>query len=272
LRGGSWLSSRPTSYAITSAAITLPIFTGVTRNGYVFLRWRDSTTNAIVTTIPTGSTGNKSYYAEWGYTTDDYDNAVDDAYNNGYDDGKAAYPEYGYVYWRILTDSDAAGGLTEYILHSSRLYNYGDTYILPTPPSKVYSKQYEYEFKGWSLGRQTSDTMPAKVVFPQTHGARDIYYYAVYERTEREYTVTWVIPVITDGQLDYKSGNATVITETYKYGESITSLTLAELYGTGANYLPNGWSATQGGAKITDFGKCMGERTFYARYIPQPTV
>jgi hypothetical protein len=97
-----------------------------------------------------------------------------------------------------------------------------------------------------------------------------MYYYAVYTRVEREYTVNWVIPIITNGQLDYT--NATITPVTYKYNDAITSLTSLNLYGDGVNYLPNGWSATQGGDKITNFGKCTGERTFYAKYIPQPTV
>jgi hypothetical protein len=104
-----------------------------------------------------------------------------------------------------------------------------------------------------------------------------MYYYAVYTRVEREYTVTWVIPSVTEnGQFDYNE-NITEVTATYTYGQSITvplaaSTALTSIYGTDVNYLPNGWSATQGGGKITDFGKCTGARTFYARYIVQPTV
>jgi uncharacterized repeat protein (TIGR02543 family) len=275
--GGVWVPdyTAPADYNMESL-VTLPTSANVICNGYVFLRWRDSTTNAIVTTIPSGSTGDKSYYAEWGYTTDDYDNAVSDAYDNGYKAGKAAYPEYGYVYWNILTDSDTAGSLTTYTLHSNRQYNYGEEYILPTDvPLKIYSQQYEYTFAGWSLSRQTSSTIPATVTFPQTHGARDIYYYAAYERKLRVYDINFVIPVVTNGQLNYSDGNT--ITISVEYGAAVTPtaevLELLTLrYGDTVNYIFNGWSSTQGGAKIADFTKCTAARTFYARYILQSTV
>jgi uncharacterized repeat protein (TIGR02543 family)/uncharacterized protein (TIGR02145 family) len=53
------------TYTIESATVTLP--TGVTKSGYTFDGWYEAAdfSGSAVTTIPTGSTGNKTYYAKW---------------------------------------------------------------------------------------------------------------------------------------------------------------------------------------------------------------
>ena len=58
-------TANPTSYNITTNAITL---NNPTRTGYVFLGWTGSngTTPQMTVTIAQGSTGNKSYTANWG--------------------------------------------------------------------------------------------------------------------------------------------------------------------------------------------------------------
>jgi uncharacterized repeat protein (TIGR02543 family) len=205
---------------------------------------------------------------------EDYITAHKNDYINGYNDGKDAYiRENGSVTWNVLLGSDFDGDLTTYTPYIPPVeYDYGEEIIPPSNIPSVQSKQYTYKFLYWSASRQANGTLPPEVTFPRTQTGRDMLLYAVYERTENEYTVTWIIPTVIDDQLDYKIGNATIITETYKYGESITSVTLPTLYGIGVNYLPNGWSSTQGGAKITDFPKCTAARTFYAKYIPQLTV
>jgi hypothetical protein len=207
---------------------------------------------------------------------EDYIAARDDDYNSayidGYNDGKTEYiRDNGFVTWNILTGSGAAGDLSEYTPYGIPVrYDYGDEITPPENIQPVQSKQYMYTFLYWSTSRQTNGILPKETTFPRIQTGRDMYFYAVYKRTECEYTVNWVIPIITNGQLDYT--NATITPVTYKYGDAITSLAPPNLYGAGVNYLPNGWSSTQGGAKVTDFGKCTGTRTFYAKYIPQPTV
>jgi uncharacterized repeat protein (TIGR02543 family) len=54
----------PISYTIESSTITLPT---VTRDGYTFGGWYENSgfTGSPVTTMPAGSTGNKTYYAKW---------------------------------------------------------------------------------------------------------------------------------------------------------------------------------------------------------------
>ena len=67
LNGGTQASSPPTSYNIESSAVTLPT---PTRSGYTFEGWYENSglTGSPVATIPTGSTGNKTYWAKWTQT------------------------------------------------------------------------------------------------------------------------------------------------------------------------------------------------------------
>ncbi|MDR2146114.1 MAG: InlB B-repeat-containing protein [Tannerella sp.] len=77
--GATIPSSNPTAYDIESATITLE---NPTRAGYTFLGWTGSngSTPQTAVTIPTGSTGDKTYTANWStdiYTiTYDYDNGT----------------------------------------------------------------------------------------------------------------------------------------------------------------------------------------------------
>ena len=59
--------NNPTNYTIESSTITLPTGTEITRTGYVFAGWYNnpSLTGTAVTSVPSGSYGNKEYYAQW---------------------------------------------------------------------------------------------------------------------------------------------------------------------------------------------------------------
>lgn len=61
---GGTLSQKPTSYNIESVELTLPT---PTKNGYIFTGWTGSngTTPQKSVVIPTGTTGNKNYTANW---------------------------------------------------------------------------------------------------------------------------------------------------------------------------------------------------------------
>ncbi|MDR1787171.1 MAG: InlB B-repeat-containing protein [Treponema sp.] len=63
LNGGSGVSN--STYTINSSAITLPI---PSKSGSIFQGWFENSdlTGTAVTTIPLGSTGNKTFYAKWG--------------------------------------------------------------------------------------------------------------------------------------------------------------------------------------------------------------
>ena len=64
LNGGTVSTANPTSYTVESAAITL---NNPTRPGYSFLGWTGSngTTAQTNVSVPTGSTGDKTYTANW---------------------------------------------------------------------------------------------------------------------------------------------------------------------------------------------------------------
>jgi uncharacterized protein (TIGR02145 family)/uncharacterized repeat protein (TIGR02543 family) len=70
LNGGTNHASNPTSYTIVSTALTLAV---PSRIGYTFGGWYDNSgfSGTAVTTIPSGSTGDKAFWAKWtadGYT------------------------------------------------------------------------------------------------------------------------------------------------------------------------------------------------------------
>lgn len=66
---GTWASGyhARTSYNINSGAITLPTADNIYRTNYIFVGWYESSnfSGDPVTSIPAGSTGNKTYYASW---------------------------------------------------------------------------------------------------------------------------------------------------------------------------------------------------------------
>jgi len=65
LNGGTASPANPTSYTVVSAAITL---NNPTRDGYEFVGWSGTDLTGgenLTVTIPTGSTGNKTYTANW---------------------------------------------------------------------------------------------------------------------------------------------------------------------------------------------------------------
>ncbi|MDR0927749.1 MAG: InlB B-repeat-containing protein, partial [Ignavibacteria bacterium] len=67
LNGGSGTMT-PTTYTSATLPVTLPI---PTRAGYTFDGWYENSglTGTAITTIPIGSTGNKTYWAKWTITT-----------------------------------------------------------------------------------------------------------------------------------------------------------------------------------------------------------
>ena len=66
---GEWANgyTAPTSYNINSGEITLPTADNIYRTNYIFAGWYKSPdfSGNPVTSIPAGSTGNKTYYARW---------------------------------------------------------------------------------------------------------------------------------------------------------------------------------------------------------------
>ena len=89
----------PTSYTIESADIALPT---PTKEGYVFAGWySDAELTTPVSTIPTGSTGNKAFWAKWDqkgtytiyyYNKDSWENVYAYIWDGGSDTYETAWP------------------------------------------------------------------------------------------------------------------------------------------------------------------------------------
>jgi uncharacterized repeat protein (TIGR02543 family) len=120
LNGGSGAAN--STYTIESSAITLPT---PTRSGKVFMGWyeRSDFTGDIVTSIPQGSTGNKTFYAKWDFTT------------------SAQYREEASIAGMTITGNGTAGAFPE-----------GRTVTLSTYKVAKYETTYElwYEVKAWA--------------------------------------------------------------------------------------------------------------------------
>ena len=126
LGGGSVAGSNPTTYSVTSAAISL---TNPTRNGYTFTGWTGTGLSEASTsvTIPSGSTGNREYTANWSpisYTVT-FDEAGGDAisdlpYNIESTSALGSTSRNGYTFtgWKVTTpagnwEEDAVLSATE---------------------------------------------------------------------------------------------------------------------------------------------------------------
>jgi hypothetical protein len=88
------------------------------------------------------------------------------------------------------------------------------------------------------------------------------------------YNIKWVVPIIDDnGKLDYIVDPAQ--TTEVEYGGIIEVppdlRTLIPLYGN-VNYIFDGWFSSSSGGSNVIFNTVAGAKTFYARYIMQPTV
>lgn len=66
LNGGTLKDEAPTSYAV-GKAVMLPQDSAISKDGYTFAGWYDNGqyTGAVQTSIPSGETGNKIFYAKW---------------------------------------------------------------------------------------------------------------------------------------------------------------------------------------------------------------
>ncbi len=140
-----------TSYNVESDDIVLPT---PTRKGYKFLGWSgtDITDKAENVTIPTGSTGNRSYTANWET-----------------------------IEYRITYDMDG---------HTNASTNPGG-YTVTSPDIALAAptaKDDYYYFVGWALDRDTEDGITKDFIIP-TGSTGDITVYAIFQ--QNPYTVTF---------------------------------------------------------------------------------
>ena len=164
LDGGTVDGSNPTSYTFESSSITL---INPTKDGFVFSGWTGS--NGVnpqtSVTIPTGSTGNKSYTAVWEQVAF-YRVTLNVASspNNG---GTLSCD---YV--------DVPDGTIVSVANNVLTFTYSGNVVgtcAPTPNAN--DEQYTYSFSSWS---QTSGTITDATTIT-----------ASFSRAERRYTVYW---------------------------------------------------------------------------------
>ena len=143
LNGGINTTNNPTSYTIETANIKLQ---NPTKTGYTFGGWySDNKYTKKVITIPTGSTGNKKFYAKW--TANKY-----------------------HIAFR-------GNGSTSGTMKTVSNCNYGSTYTLKT---NTY-KRTGYTFAGWNTkanGTGTTYRNAAKIKNLTTSNGRTIILYA----------------------------------------------------------------------------------------------
>jgi uncharacterized repeat protein (TIGR02543 family) len=127
LNSGTNASNPTTKYTIESANITLPT---PTRAGYTFGGWYDNASfnNTAIATIPKGSTGNKTYYAQWtvieytiSYTLNGGVNSPDSLARYTVEDTVVlqAPSKIGYDFAGWYADANFEGGKVDTIAHGS---------------------------------------------------------------------------------------------------------------------------------------------------------
>ncbi len=117
LDGGEWpiaLVSKPETYNITSSTINLP--TPAEREGYTFGGWYDnnSFTGNLITQIPSGSYGNKTFYAKW---TEDI--VEPETCPNGYELSNAQHCDMSGLDVNLTSGTVSNGGIGYYAIDGS---------------------------------------------------------------------------------------------------------------------------------------------------------
>jgi uncharacterized repeat protein (TIGR02543 family) len=212
LNGGTNSGSNPASYNVTTATITLA---APSRAGNTFVGWYDNSgmTGTAVTSIPTGSTGDKTFWAKW--TTDNY--SITYVLNGG---------------------SNNASNPTSYTVGSS-------TITLAAPSMNGYSFGGWYDNSGFSGTAVT--TIPSGSTGNKTFYAKWTIIY---------YSITYTLNGGTNGS------NPTSYT--------VTSATLSLANASRTGYTFGGWYDNSGftGTAVTSIpAGSTGDKAFYARWV-----
>jgi len=224
LNDGANNPSNPTTYNITTLPTTLY---SPTRDGYTFGGWYEYSDflGYQLTTIPTGSTGDKTYYARWtldsyiinytfnsgmiptsyptSYTVEDLPITLQEPTRSGYTfDGWYSSPsftgtavtsipvgstgvKYYYAKWTINTYN------IDYVLNDGTNYPSNPTnYTVTTLPITLYSPTREigYTFGGWYTDPDFTGTAVTSIPVGSTGGKT---YYAKWTATE--YTINYTL-------------------------------------------------------------------------------
>lgn len=253
LNGGTNHPNNPANYTIESAAIELQ---NPTKTGYTFAGWYDNSTfsGSPVTTIATGSTGNKTFYARW--TANTYTVTLDrEPSTDGTASVTATYDaampaitiptRTGYTFGGYYTEKN--GGGTQYYNEnggSARVWNIaGNTTLYAKWTAIEYTITYE------NLGGATHSN-------PSTYTIEDaITFSAPSDRNGYNFT-GWIPASIAKGS----TGNKTV-TATWqeKPGTTVYIKPLDWWKGDDARTAIWAWSNSEAGIWIdVDYDDCTG--------------
>ena len=304
LNGGNALSGQRTSYNITSTAYTLPT---PTRTGYTFTGWTGSngSTAQKTVTIATGSTGNKSYTANWSankYTVTYNANggagtmSVDTVtYGSAYKTQKNAYTRTGYTFNGWNTKADGTG--TAWALTSAGVYESGKDWTWTyTTNITLYAQwtinMYYLDLNGSLDGTSASALQHAKAdVYINdkldSSGVKDFYRQLAYgtkfkmvitpetgysvDKTTWEGTITgatWVTPKITTNSytLTYNANGGSVTTASKSVKYGAEYGTLPTPTWTGHTFA-GWWTAASGGSQVATTNKMPASNvTLYAHW------
>ena len=124
---------------------------------------------------------------------------------------------------------------------ATEMVPHGETPKQNLEASKPSDKQFDYTFKGWKLEGDTTDTTVEPTNIPVT---KDVTYVAVFDKTERNYTVTW------------KNGETTLDTEPVAYGKMPTKTFTPEKPSTPEfDYKFLGWKVKDGNDELVNPNK-----------------
>ena len=150
LQGGAVGTSNPKTYNIETASFTL---NNPTKTGYTFIGWTGSngTTANTKVTIAKGSTGNKTYKANWKINTFTVTIVSN---NTGYgtvNPGEVKLVPYGStITFNGNKFTIAPSEVTNETISSS---------VQATATAKSFDNTYYYEFKDWTVGGTLASTM-----------------------------------------------------------------------------------------------------------------
>ena len=266
LNGGTAGSGSPTSYTIESSAITLP---APTRTGYTFAGWTgaNGTTPQKTVTIATGSSGNRTYTANWTpntdtkYTVIHQQEQLDGSYKTietqhltGTTDAEVAPAVKTYTGFtapavqQVTIDSAGTTTITYQYSRNSytitrqyRLQNVGGGYA---NYQQIDSKSYKYGASIPAWNRAKDETYEAASIAAYTVEAKDhTLSVDVHRRTGR-------LVIDANGGIFSRSGSASRTTSAIRYGSTGDPILPLP---TRTGYTLNGlYTAASGGTKVVN--------------------
>ena len=233
--GGTFAGTytKPQKYTIESSTITLPTSSNITKTGYTFGGWYTTSglTGTAQTTIDSGSTGIKTYYAKWNPVT----------------------------YTLNLQENDNATYAASWTGTEPVEFNTNQLpYNLPTASSSNKVTRTGYTFDGWytaaSGGTKVTQITAIGNQTYYAHWNPVTYTLNLLENDNETYTASWTgtEPVeFNTNQLPYNLPTASSSNKVTRTG-----------------YTFDGWyTAASGGTKVTQITS-IGAKTYYARWSP----